>query len=339
MYNQKVFIIAEAGVNHNGDEATALRLVEEAAKAGADAVKFQTFKADSLVTKSAETAEYQQKQTGNTSQHKMLQKLELSEQTHENIFAHCTKHNIEFMSTAFDNDSLDFLCELGIQRIKIPSGELTNTPLLSYSASKNFPIIVSTGMATMQEVEDVVRIVKKNTDAPLTLLHCTSNYPTDLHDVHLNAMKTMADAFKIPVGYSDHTTSTILPAASVAMGATVIEKHLTLDIDLEGPDHRSSLTPELFQNMVQGIREVEQCLGSTEKKPTESELKVRDVVRRSVVSACKLDIGTIIAKEDVVLKRPGTGIPPSELHKVIGKKVTRSINPGTVFVWGDLSDA
>ena len=335
----KVIVIAEAGVNHNGDEAIALLLVEEAARAGADAVKFQTFKADSLVTKTAETAEYQQKQTGNSTQHAMLRKLELSEQAHKNIFEHCAQHNIEFMSTAFDEDSLDFLCDLGIKRIKIPSGELTNTPLLTYSASKHLPIILSTGMATMGEVEEALKVLRGSTCAPIIVLHCTSNYPTSIQDVHLRAMKRMGDTFGTPVGYSDHTLSTVIPAASVAMGAIVIEKHITLDNSSEGPDHRSSLTPGPFTIMVQAIREVEQCLGSEEKQPTENELKVRNVVRRSVVSACDIPSGTIIKTENVVLRRPGTGIQPRDFSKVIGKKTTRNIETGSLLDWEDLEDA
>jgi N,N'-diacetyllegionaminate synthase len=340
----KTFIIAEAGVNHNGDEKMALALVEAAADSGADAVKFQTFSADKLTRKGAEKAEYQKKTTGEGDQHGMLKALEISEQLHNRLFAHCAKLGIEFMSTAFDEEALDFLIALGIKRIKVPSGEITNVPLLRHMVSKGLPLIVSTGMAGLDEVVAAVDTISETRKArgfaePLaemvTILHCTSNYPTDAADVNLRAMTTIARATGLPVGYSDHTLGLAVSTGAVALGATVIEKHFTLDSQLPGPDHKASLEPHQLTALVRQIRDVEVALGSDVKAPTASELPVRDLVRRSVTAARSLAAGVAVGRDDVTLLRPGSGIPPADFDKVIGRKPARSISAGETLNWSD----
>ncbi|WP_339034779.1 N-acetylneuraminate synthase [Bradyrhizobium symbiodeficiens] len=342
----KTFIIAEAGVNHNGDEKMAVELVEAAAKSGADAVKFQTFSADKLTRKGAEKAEYQKQATGDGDQHGMLKALEMSEGLHRRLFARCTELGIEFMSTAFDDESLDFLVALGIKRIKVPSGEITNAPLLQHMASKGLPLIVSTGMAELEEVVAAIGIIRAARESrgfaePLgdivTILHCTSNYPAESADVNLRAMNTMARTTGLPVGYSDHTLGLAVSTGAVALGARVIEKHFTLDSGLPGPDHKASLEPNQLAALVRQIRDVEQALGSAIKAPTSSELPVRDLVRRSVTAIRALDAGVSIAREDVALMRPGTGIPPISLDKVIGMRTARAIAAGETLVWSDLA--
>jgi N,N'-diacetyllegionaminate synthase len=338
----KTFIIAEAGVNHNGDEKLALALVEAAAKSGADAVKFQTFSADKLTRKGAEKAAYQKQATGDGDQHGMLKALEMSQSLHRRLFAHCRELGIEFMSTAFDEESLDFLVELGIKRIKVPSGEITNAPLLRHMAGKGLPLIVSTGMAELNEVVAAVDIIRaaRGLAEPLaemvTILHCTSNYPTDSADVNLRAMNTMARATGLPVGYSDHTLGLAVSTGAVALGATVIEKHFTLDAGLPGPDHKASLEPDQLCALVRQIRDVEVALGSDVKAPTASELPVRDLVRRSVTTVRSLAAGATVGKDDVTLMRPGTGIPPVDLEKVIGRKSARNISAGETLTWSDI---
>jgi N,N'-diacetyllegionaminate synthase len=342
----KTFIIAEAGVNHNGDEKMALALVEAAAKSGADAVKFQTFSADKVVRKGAETAEYQKQTTGESDQHAMLKSLEISETLHRRLFDHCAQFDIEFMSTAFDEDALDFLITLGIKRIKVPSGEITNVPLLRHMAGKGLPLIVSTGMANLNEVVAAVDIIRETRRAerlvePLnemvTILHCTSNYPTAAADVNLLAMNTMARITGLPVGYSDHTLGLAISTGAVALGAAVIEKHFTLDSELPGPDHKASLEPGQLNALVQQIRDIEAALGSDIKAPTASELPVRDLVRRSVTTTRSIVAGVTVQKDDIALLRPGTGIPPVDLDKVIGRKSVRNISAGETLDWSDLA--
>ncbi|WP_067587633.1 N-acetylneuraminate synthase family protein [Endozoicomonas ascidiicola] len=271
------FVIAEAGVNHNGSLDIAFQLIDEAVKSGADAVKFQSFKADLLVTKNAKTAEYQRASTGIADQFSMLKKLEMSVEFHQQLFNHCKKQNIEFMSTPFDIDSAHYLIDSGMGRLKIPSGELTNIPFLKALCTFDKPIILSTGMATLEEVAEAVETIRNerlslnltgSLGRFLTILHCTSNYPAKYEDVNLKAMKTMASQFELPVGYSDHSDGIMVPVAAVAMGATVIEKHFTLSCEMEGPDHKASLEPGQLTEMVKQIRQVESCLGSGEKKPT-----------------------------------------------------------------------
>jgi N,N'-diacetyllegionaminate synthase len=340
------FIIAEAGVNHNGSEEMAFRLVEAAARAGADAVKFQTFTADKLVRPGAEKAEYQKKQTGDGDQHAMLKSLELSEAAHRRLFDHCATLGIEFMSTAFDEDAADMLVALGVRRMKVPSGEITNTPFLEYLAAKGLPLIVSTGMAAMPEIHDAIATIAAARRAAghhqplaqvLTILHCTSNYPAECADVNLRAMRTIADETGMPAGYSDHTLGLAVSTAAVALGATVIEKHFTLDTALPGPDHKASLTPDQLTALVRQIRDVESALGSPVKQPTASELPVRALVRRSVTTIRAVTAGAAITRDDVALLRPGTGILPAELGRVIGMKAVRDIAAGTTLSWSDLS--
>lgn len=342
----RTFIIAEAGVNHNGDQAMALALVEAAAKSGADAVKFQTFSADKLTRKGAAKAEYQKRTTGAGDQHGMLKALEMSEDLHRRLFDRCIELGIEFMSTAFDEESLNFLVELGIRRIKVPSGEITNAPLLRHMASQGLPLIVSTGMADLVEIVSALDIIRDARAAsglgePLaemvTVLHCTSNYPAESRDVNLRAMSSIARATGLPVGYSDHTLGLAVSTAAVALGARVIEKHFTLDRSLSGPDHKASIEPEQLTELVQQIRQVEEALGSDLKGPTPSELPVRDVVRRSVTAVRSITAGTTIAKHDLALLRPGTGIPPIDLEKVIGRRTVRDIAAGETLTWSDLA--
>ncbi|WP_281661954.1 N-acetylneuraminate synthase [Microvirgula aerodenitrificans] len=341
------FIIAEAGVNHNGDEALALELVDIAAACGADAVKFQTFRADKLVRPGAEKAEYQKRQTGAGDQHSMLRQLEMSEALHHKLLVRCQLAGIEFMSTPFDEEAADFLITLGMRRIKIPSGEITNHPFLAHLAAKNLPIILSTGMSTMEEILDAIEVIRsvrqqRGFSAPLakmlTVLHCTSNYPAALKDVNLRAMNTIGQVTGLPIGYSDHTEGITVPIAAVGMRATVIEKHFTLDRNLPGPDHKASLQPNELAAMVVGIREVEQALGGeATKQPSESELQVRALVRRSVTLTSSVLAGQVIGANDLALLRPGNGIAPKEWNRVVGRRAARDLAGGTTLQWSDLA--
>lgn len=339
------FIIAEAGVNHNGSESLALQIVEMAAKAGADAVKFQTFKAENLVAKGTATADYQKQHTGSGDQYAMLKKLELTDDLHQKLIDHCQKNGIEFMSTPFDIDAAWFLLELGMKRLKIPSGELTNRPFLRELAAFNKPMILSTGMASLAEVKEAVTAIREvreeqgfseSLEEVLTILHCTSNYPARMEDVNLKAMQTMALEFGLPVGYSDHTDGTLVPVAAVAMGAKIIEKHFTPDRSLPGPDHLASLEFDDLEAMIQQIRQIESCLGNGEKEPRANELPIRDLVRRSVTLVTDKAAGEFIQAEDLVLLRPGTGILPKHLLQVKGRRLKFSKKAGTVLTWQDL---
>jgi N,N'-diacetyllegionaminate synthase len=341
----RTFIIAEAGVNHNGDSRLALELVDMAARCGADAVKFQTFSAEKLVTLSAEKAEYQKRETGNGNQHAMLKALEISEPLHRELVVRCAEVGIEFMSTPFDEEAADFLLSLGMKRIKIPSGEITNEPFLAFLATKDVPLILSTGMATMDEIRRAVSIIETTRIISgfvepladiLTILHCTSNYPAAYGDVNLRAMQSIGRDTGMPVGYSDHTLGLAVSTAAVALGAVVIEKHFTLDRSLSGPDHKASLSPEELEALVRQIRDVEMALGSTVKQPTVSELPVRSLVRRSVTVARLVMAGAALTDADVVLLRPGTGIAPGELSAVIGKHAAHDLEAGTILQWSDL---
>ena len=319
--SDKIYIIAEAGVNHNGSLDMALQLVAAAKAAGVDCVKFQTFKAEKLVTATAEKAEYQKTNTGNNdSQFAMLKKLELSVEDHHKLLKRCQELEIEFLSTGFDIESLDFLAELPIQRFKIPSGELTNGPYLKQLAKKNFPTIMSTGMATMAEVEVAIELLLQNglEENNLTILHCSSEYPAAFAGVNLRAMQAMQKKFNLPVGYSDHTVGIEIATAAVAMGATVIEKHFTLDKSLAGPDHQASLDPHELQAMVAAIRNVEQALGDGEKSPTKAELATAKVARKSIIAAKNIKKGEKLSGDNLTVKRPGTGISPMLWDQVIG---------------------
>lgn len=319
-----VFIIAEAGVNHNGDIALAKKLVEEAKRAGADCVKFQTFRAEALVTGDAKKAEYQKKQTGaSQSQFEMLKKLELSKEEFLELKAYCDECEIEFLSTAFDMESLDFLESLAPSCYKIPSGEITNYPYLVAIAKTGRPVILSTGMCEMEEVEAAVSTLREHGAGAITILHCTTEYPAPLADVNLKAMNTLGEYFKVPVGYSDHTEGIEIPVAAVAMGAQVIEKHFTLDKNMEGPDHKASLTPVELSEMVQAIRNVEQALGSSEKIVTKREKANRMVARKSIVAAQPIVKGEVFSSENLTVKRPADGISPMRWTEVIGKVADR----------------
>lgn len=339
------FIIAEAGVNHNGDPELARRLVEVAAQSGADAVKFQSFSADKLTAKGAAKAEYQKRATGDGDQYDMLKALEMSEQLHADLAAQCTKLGIEFMSTAFDEDALDMLVSLGIKRIKVPSGEVTNHPFLRFMAAKNLPLILSTGMADLSEVKDAVEVIAEerrlrglsgSLQEMVTILHCTSNYPAAFGDVNLRAMQTMAQATGLPVGYSDHTLGTLISPAAVAMGAKVVEKHFTLDKTMPGPDHAASLDPDELASMVADIRALESAFGDGTKAPTASEIPVRALVRRSATTTRAIKAGEIIEPTDIALMRPGTGIAPKDMAAIFGKIAGRDIAAGQTLQWADL---
>ena len=315
-------IIAEAGVNHNGDMEMAKQLIDVAADAGVDYVKFQTFKSEKLVSKNAEKASYQKENTGDSSesQLKMLQKLELSETDHLELIAYCKSKNIKFLSTAFDVESIDFLNKLNIDLFKIPSGELTNYPYLEKIGSLEKPIIISTGMATLDEIGQAMAVLLRNGALrhQITILHCNTEYPTPMEDVNLNAMETIAETYSVAIGYSDHTLGIEVPIAAVALGATVIEKHFTLDKTLPGPDHKASLEPSELKAMVKAIRNIEDALGDEEKEPTPSELKNIMVARKSIVASASIKKGDILTKENITTKRPGTGISAMEWPNIIG---------------------
>ena len=316
------FVIAEAGVNHNGDINLAKQLIKKAAWAGADAVKFQTFKAEKLVSKNAEKADYQKETTGSEEeQYEMIKELELEK--HKELMKYCEKNEILFMSSAFDLASIDKLHKLGLEIWKIPSGEITNLPYLKKIGSLKQRVIMSTGMANLSEIESALDVLKKAGTKNITILHCNTEYPTPMKDVNLNAMQTIKDAFKLPVGYSDHTLGIEVPIAAVAKGAEVIEKHFTLDKDMKGPDHRSSLEPEELKSMVDSIRNIEKALGNGIKKPSQSERKNKPITRKSLVANKAIKEGEIFCRENLAIKRPGTGINPMRWEEILGKKAKR----------------
>lgn len=325
----KTFIIAEAGVNHNGSIDIAKQLIDVAVDAGADAVKFQTFKADKVVTATASKAKYQIENTGtDETQFEMLKRLELSIGAHKELFSYCSKKNVIFMSTPFDEDSADMLDNVGMTIFKIPSGEITNKSLIQHVAGKKKPIILSTGMSYLGEVEKAINWINEVWDklskkSQLTLLHCTSNYPSKVSDCNLLAMKTMEKSFGLPVGYSDHTLGIEIPIAAVALGAKVLEKHFTLDRTMEGPDHKASLVPDELKTMVEATRNVEKAMGDGIKKPRKNEEEIRNIARRSLVATKNIKKGEGFTKKNVTAKRPATGICPSEWNKVIGRKAIR----------------
>ncbi len=328
------FIIAEAGVNHNGSREIAERLIDAAKSCGADAVKFQTFKAEKLVTRNAEKADYQKRSTGEgNSQFGMLKKLALGDEAFRKLFDHCDGRGIEFLSSPFDEESADLLESLGMATFKIPSGEITNHPFLKHVARKNKPVILSTGMCTLGEVEEAVEIFRAARVPRLILLHCVTEYPAPYDQINLSAMTTLRAAFGFEVGYSDHTLGIEIPVAAVALGATVIEKHLTLDNAMEGPDHRASLNPDDFRQMVQAIRIVEQSLGDGIKRPAPCELRNMAIARKSVVAATSIAEGEVITREKLTIKRPGHGIQPKELDKLVGLRARRGIAKDEVLSW------
>lgn len=321
----KVFVIAEAGVNHNGSLDTAKRMIDAAAQAGADAVKFQTFKADSLVRRDARKAAYQEENARDRqeTQYDMLKHLELTEQMHHELMDYCKEKEILFLSTPFDTDSLKMLVERGITILKVPSGEVTNYPYLREIGRTGKPVIMSTGMCDLEEVKAAVSLLQENGSGEITLLHCNTEYPTPMEDVNLRAMCTLRDELHLPAGYSDHTQGIEVPVAAVAMGAVVIEKHFTLDRNMDGPDHKASLEPEELKAMVRAIRNIETALGEGMKKPSPSELKNRDVARKSIVAKRDIRRGELFTEENLTAKRPGSGISPMRWKDVIGRTADR----------------
>jgi N,N'-diacetyllegionaminate synthase len=322
----KVLIIAEAGVNHNGDINLARKLVDLAAEAGADIVKFQTFKAENLVTSTAKMADYQVQNTNKVeSQFEMLKRLELTEKDFIELQAYCHTKKIGFLSTGFDLESLAFLKTLNMGLWKIPSGEITNLPYLEFLSKLNEPIIVSTGMSYLAEVQDALDILLSNglKKEKITVLHCNTDYPTPPCDVNLRAMQSMQKTLGVNIGYSDHTSGIEISLAAVAMGATVIEKHFTLDKELPGPDHKASLAPEEMKALVSGIRNIEMALGKAEKAPSYGEMKNRGVVRKSIVALTEIKKGQIFSYDNLTIKRPGSGISPMKIKDIINQKATR----------------
>jgi N-acetylneuraminate synthase len=329
---QPVFVIAEAGVNHNGDLKLARALIDVAVEAGADAVKFQTFQADRLATPNAPKADYQLQTTGDAeSQFDMLRRLELSPDAHRELQSYCHERGIIFLSTPFDDVAVDLLDELGVPAFKISSGDLTNSPLLEHVASKGKPVILSTGMSELSELIEAVSVLNTAGCENPVLLHCVSNYPADTAEVNLRAMQTMRSAFDVPVGFSDHTEGIDVALAAVALGACVIEKHFTLDRTLPGPDHRASLEPAELRELVRSIRRVETALGNGRKVPSASELETAKVARRSLVAARDIPAGVTLERSMVVMRRPGTGMSPGMLETLLNRRAVREIAAGTLL--------
>jgi len=330
--NHPCFIIAEAGVNHNGRLDIALQLVDTAVAAGANAIKFQTYKAEAVMTATAPKADYQQRNTDiGESQLEMARRLQLSYDQFQSIKAYCDEKGVLFISTPFDHDSADFLEELGVPAFKIPSGEVTNYLLLEHIACKGRPLILSTGMSCLGEVEQALRVIYATGNRDVILLHCVSNYPADPLDTNLRAMQTMATAFKVPVGYSDHTMGLEVSLAAVALGACVIEKHFTLDRTLPGPDHLASLEPDELSALVKSIRRVEAALGHGRKEPAASEANTAAVARRSLVAACDIPAGSVLTEKHIAIKRPGTGLPPFMREHLVGRRARTMIPADTLL--------
>ncbi|EPS9486302.1 N-acetylneuraminate synthase [Campylobacter upsaliensis] len=322
---KKVLIIAEAGVNHNGDINLAKKLIEQAAKAGADVVKFQTFKANSCVSVSAKKAKYQLETTAKEeNQLEMIEKFELSYESHFELMKHCKKHGIAFLSTPFDLESVEFLRGLDLPYFKIPSGEITNLPYLKAVAKCKKKVLLSTGMANLGEIEAALEILRKNGTRNITLLHCNTEYPTPFEDVNLNALKTLKEAFKLEVGYSDHTEGIVASLGAVALGAVVIEKHFTLDKTMEGPDHRASLEFEELKALCKGIRELEKALGSGIKKASKSEAKNKIIARKSLVAKREIQKGEKFSEQNLTTKRPGSGISAMRYEEYLGKRALKT---------------
>ena len=334
MTHRSTLVIAEAGVNHNGDRATALSLVDAASSCGADIVKFQTFTSDQLVTQNAAKDEYQKVTTGNTeTQFEMLRKLELRHEDYLALIARCQERGIGFLSTGFDIGDVDMLVGLGIDRIKIPSGEITNLPYLRHIGGLGLPTILSTGMADLEEVRNALDVLLAygSSSSDVTILHCTTDYPAVMGDVNLQAMVTMRDAFGVEVGYSDHTLGYEVAVAAVALGAVVIEKHLTLDRKSAGPDHAASLEPEEFANMVRAIRNIEIALGDGIKRPQSSEFANMAVARKSLVASERIQEGEAFTSRNISAKRPGSGLSPMLWDEVIGQRATREYAPNEMI--------
>lgn len=322
----KTLIIAEAGVNHNGDIRLAKKLIDIAADAGADLVKFQTFNADRLVTQSASKAEYQILATDNTeSQHSMLRKLELTEAAHHELITHCASRNIGFFSTGFDIESINMLVGLGQEMFKIPSGEITNLPYLRHIGQLKKRVILSTGMSSVEEIKAALGVLEKSGTerTKITVLHCTTAYPVPIQEVNLRAMQTIQSTLDVSIGYSDHTLGIEIPIAAVALGATVIEKHFTIDRNLPGPDHKASLEPAELNSMIRSIRNIEIALGDGFKRPMPSEIENRTAARKSIVASQNISMGQQFTETNLTTKRPGSGISPMEWDKILGRNAPR----------------
>lgn len=327
--NRRTLIIAEAGVNHNGDLAMARQLIDVAADAGVDFIKFQTFSAERQVTHTAAKAQYQQTRTANAeSQYAMLKRLELSVDAHCELIDYCLQKNVHFFSTGFDIQSIELLLTLGQKIIKIPSGEITNLPYLRFIGQQGMEVILSTGMSTMQEISDALKVLEDSGTQrdQITVLHCTTEYPAPFEEINLRAMQTIAQAFNVKIGYSDHSVGIEVPIAAVAMGARVIEKHFTLDRTLPGPDHQASLEPQELYAMVAAIRNVESALGDGVKQVTPSELKNKDIARKSIVARQAIKLGEFFTTENLAAKRPGSGISPMRWDEVLGMRASRDFN-------------
>jgi N-acetylneuraminate synthase/N,N'-diacetyllegionaminate synthase len=332
----RCFVIAEAGVNHNGNVDLAHRLIDAAAEAGADAVKFQTFEPEALASASAPKALYQQRDGGSESQLAMLRRLVLSRDVHESLRDHAHERGLIFLSTPFEESSAEFLAALGVPAFKIASGEITNLPFLASLAARGRPLLLSTGMSSLDEVGEAVATIRNAGAPPLALLHCTSSYPAPTDVSNLRAMQTMRSVFGVAVGYSDHTLGIEVPLAAVALGAELLEKHLTLDRTLPGPDHAASMEPDAFATMVRGIRVVEGALGDGEKRVQECERETQLVARKSLCAARDLPSGHVVAPDDLVARRPGSGISPARLGALVGRRLRRSVAGGRILEEGDL---
>jgi N-acetylneuraminate synthase len=329
---QPCFIIAEAGVNHNGSPEMARQLIDAAVQTGADAVKFQTFKTELVMTHEAPKAGYQRETTGaGESQFDMVKRLELAPEVFGELMAYCQESGILFLSSPFDNESVDLLGDLEVAAFKVPSGEITNIPYLERISRKGRPMIVSTGMANLSEVDLAVQAIRNSGSPPFALLHCVSNYPADPSVVNLKAMGTMQTAFGVPVGYSDHTLGTEISIAAAALGASVIEKHITLDNNLPGPDHRASLEPNEFKNMVSSIRSVQTALGNGQKVPAASEADTASVARKSLIAARDIPAGTVLTEDLITIKRPGTGLPPSMMQYLLGRITKTNVSADSLL--------
>ncbi|MFC6752620.1 N-acetylneuraminate synthase [Halorubrum tibetense] len=331
------FFIAEAGVNHNGELKKAKELIDVAADAGADAVKFQTFTANRLVTPDADKADYQTETTGEGGQYEMLKQYELDRESHRLLLDYCSKKDITFLSTPFDRESADMLKQLGVDAIKLGSGELTNTPLIKHVAEFDLPLIVSTGMGTLEEVEQAYEAIQSvDAGADVVFLHCTSTYPCSLEDVNLRAMETIKEKLNVPVGYSDHTVLPETPAFAVAAGASILEKHFTLNSTLPGPDHEASLEPEGLNHAVNLVHTAAQSRGNPRKQPTESEQENIRTIRKSLYAASDLDSGDLLEESDIAILRPEDGLTPQWYDSIIGTKITQNISQGSPITKSDL---
>lgn len=333
-FRNSTFIIAEIGVNHNGSVDLAKKMIKSASECGVDAVKFQTFVSEDLVTENAKTAKYQEENTNNDSQIEMLKKLELSFEDFYELKMHAEECGVIFLSSPFDFKSVDLLEKLNVPMYKLGSGELTNFELIDYVLKTNKPLILSTGMATLEEIKETYDYIDNKNN--LVILHCITGYPTSFEEANLNFIKTLQNELDVPIGFSDHSPGIELPIAAVALGACVVEKHFTLDKTLEGPDHKASLNPVEFKSMVSAIRNVEVAMGDGVRRFSENESEIKKIARKSIVLNEDVVKGTIITKEMLSIKRPGTGISPKEINNVVGMKSTKDLKMGTVLKWEDL---